>query len=504
MADFNLLTPVELNDLIYTPFQQAIGEQEHRRLQRQYKNYLYYDGYQHRGKSGELVAADELERPAGLDYDPTRYTTNYFKAFIKRKARWQMSGNHSISVTPKRIDSPELTEPSEEQKQEHDRAERFESLLLQLWRENNARNQLLQAARDRLIAGRVAVKMMYNKRTGKLKWVWHPDTETFPIFSDDDFGDLIGCSFVTERTDEEGKVYYRKQTFELVNGECHVSEGDYNTALKLIREITPKSPMGLDFVPVVLIPIEDLVGDSGVNKEVDDIIALTDRLNQLNEDAIDSLKFEMFGLTALINAPAGTANKIQIAPGAVLEITGNNEVTPDIKRVEGNFRWKEAFGSQYDRIKAALHDITSIPAVNPQDLNFGGMNTDALHIVFHDIIADTEEHWHAWERGLTELHEKSIRYLQARQNESNFGYDRETLRLIGDNYEHEIVFALPLPDSRAELVELLTLEMTAGLESQQGALARLGVDNTVAKQSEIQSERTTAQRLTDPYGETDV
>ena len=47
---------------------------------------------------GALVPAKDLPRPFGMDYDPTRYTTNYFKSFIKRKARWQMGGQHGISV----------------------------------------------------------------------------------------------------------------------------------------------------------------------------------------------------------------------------------------------------------------------------------------------------------------------------------------------------------------------------------------------------------------------
>ena len=506
MADYNILTPDDLNELIYTPFQLAIGEQEHLRLQKQYNNYAYYKGLQHRGSSDELVAAEDLARPAGLDYDPTRYTTNYFKSFIKRKARWQMSGAHSVSVMPKQID--DATEaaaldytPSAEQEREYLRAAQFESLLTQLWRENNMSTQLLQAARDRLIAGRVAAKIAYNPRTGKLKWIFHTDVETFPIFSDDDFGDLIACHFITEKTDVEGNVIYRKQTFELRDNQCYISEGEYDEQLNLIRQITPISPMGFDFIPVVFFPVTDLTGEPAINYEIDDIIQLTDRLNQLNEDAIDSLKFEMFGITAVINAPAGTAAQMQVAPGAVVEITNAGDLQADVKRIEGSFRWKEAFTAQYERIKAALHEITSVPAVNPQDLNFGGMNTDALHIVFHDIISETEEHWHSWRAGLTELHEKSIKYLQARTSDAAFSYDKETLTLIGEDYTHDINFALPLPDSRSELIELLTMEMAAGIESQTGALARAGVENTAAKKAEIEAERAASQRASDPYGE---
>lgn len=504
MADFNILTPDNLNDLIYTPFQQALGEAEHQRLQKQHANYLYYAGYQHRGTSNELVKAEDLQRPAGLDYDPTRYATNYFKAFIKRKARWQMGGKHGIDVVAKAIDNaadaakPDYV-PSSEQQAEFNRAEAFEALIHTLWRENRMRERLLQASRDRLIAGRVAAKILFNPRTGKLRWVWVPDTETFPIYSEDDFEDLIACHFVKELVDDNtGEILYQRQTFELIDGECWLSEGVFNSELKRVKVITELASMGLDFIPVVLFPIEELSGEPAVNSEIDDMRSQTDVLNAMNEDAIDSLKFEMFGITAVINAP-GAAEKMEIAPGSVVELNGTGEVTPDLKKVEGGFRWNETFKSQYDRTLGALHMITSIPQMTISELNFGGMNGDALHVMFHDIIQETEEQWLSWEPRLHELHEKSIRYLQARTSTKPFGYDAGTLKLIGDNYEHEIKFALPLPDNRADLVELLTLEMDAGIESQAGALARAGVENTAIKRQEIENERTRARQQNDIY-----
>lgn len=505
MADFNILSPESLDELIFTPFQQALGVTEHQRLQTQYRNYLYYDGYQHKGASDELVRAQDVPRPPGLDYDPTRYVSNYARLLVKKKANWQMNGAQGIDAPARQIDENTHAEgyvPSAEQKAEYARAEALESIITQLRRENNAKSRLIQAARDRLIAGRVAVKILFNPRTGKLKWAWHSDTETFPVFAEDDFGELLAVNFITERKNDEAETIYRKQTFELIDGECWLSEGDYDAELNLIRTITPKASMELPFIPVVLFPIEDLAGEPAMSKEFDDIMALSAILNQMNEDAVDALKFEMFPLTAVINAPAGTAAKMEKAPGALVEITGSGDSTPDIKVVEGGFRYSQAFDSQYDRVKSTMHELTSIPQSAIADLNFGGMNNDAMHIVFHDIIQDTEEHWLAWGPGLVELHEKSVRYLQARQSTAKvFGYDKQALAIIGDNYEHEVKFSLPLPDNRSDLIDLLTLEMTAGLESQSGALSRAGVENTAGKKAEIEAERKKAQIATDPYGE---
>lgn len=508
MVDYNLLNPDDLDSLLFSPFQQALGKETWQRINQQIKNYEYYDGKQHVDpNTGQLVKASELPRPPGIDYDPTRYATNYFKAFIKRKARWQMGGKHGISVTPKQIDDPlEMLkpdyQPSPAQQRENKRAEEYEKLLYQLWRENKMREKLLVAARDRLIAGRVGCKIVFNPNTGKIKWVFRPDYEIFPVYSDDDYDELIAIHFINFVTDEEDRELIRKQTFSMENGECFLEEALYNEDLKIVKTITPKQPMGLDFIPVVLFPVSDLSGETVDYSEIEDMKEQTDVLNRLNEDAIDSLRFEMFPMTAVLNATEGTAANMQIAPGAVVEARGTGDgVEPKIQKIESSFRWKEAFKDQYARIKAALHEITSIPQIVPQDLSFGGLNGEALHVLFHDIIQETEEHWLSWGPRLEELHEKTIRYLQARVDNPAFGYDREVVKLIGNDYDNEIKFVLPLPDNRKELVELLTLETSAGFESIAGAMQRLGVENVNAKKTEIENETRKSRQQRDLYNE---
>lgn len=510
IADYNLLAPEDLDLLLFSPFQIALGKEHRERIARQLEAYDYYNGKQHVDpQTGRLVKAAELERPPGLDYDPTRYATNYFKAIVDRKARWQMGGRHGISVPRRQIDAIEDTlrddyEPSDEQKAEDWRAEQYERLLYRLWDENQMRVQLLQAARDRLIAGRVVCKIVFNQRTGKIRWIFRPDYEYFPIYSDDDFQDLIGAHFIKFRKWEykgEEIDAIHKQTYRLVNDECWYEEGIYNAKdLKKIATITELAPMGLDFIPVQEFRVNGLVGESVGNSEINALREQNDVLNQMNEDAIDSLKFEMFPMTAVINAPEGTAAKIAKAPGAILEARGHDErIQPEIKMIESGFRWKEAFKDQYARVKAAMHEVSGLPQIVPQELNFGGLNGEALQVLFHDIITDTEEHWLSWGYALSELHAKTIRYLQARLNAPVFAYDKEVVRAIGDNYANEMRFVLPLPDNRKELVELLTLETSAGFESQKGALERLGVENVQAKKQEIESERSKRRANADPY-----
>lgn len=522
--DYNIMDAVDMDELLFSAYELSLGEETRERMKSQIENYDYYAGNQHKDELGNLVDSDELKRPSELDYDPTRYSTNYFKAIVDRKARWQMSGDHKIKVPREQIDdlaeksTPDY-EPSDEQKAENERAEAHEDLLKTLWQENKMRARVLQVARDRLIADRVPCKIVYNPSTGKLKWVWRPDYEFIPLFSDDDFEELVGGYFIRSRVEEvngEEVDAIKVQAYAMYEGEAYLHEAIYEAdTLDVIERIKPGKddgvqpvtigdkqyvPLGLDFLPIVLFSIDELVASDLGEGEISELRTQNDILNQMNEDAIDSIKFEMFSMTALINAPAGTAEELDIAPGAVLEARGTTDSQiPDIKKIESGFRWKEAFKDQYMRVKGAMHEISGLPQIVPQELNFGGLNTDALQILFHDIISDTEEHWLSWGYAFEELHEKSVKYLQARTDDAKFSYDKEVVRSI-ENYDSEMNFILPLPDNRDDLVQLLTSEVTNDFESIAGAMERLSVDNVPAKMREIENEKLRQMMMDDPYG----
>ena len=498
-ADYNLMSPDDMNALIFNRYRDALGKETVERIQTQLENYDYYEGKQHRDDFGALVYAKDLPRPPGVDYDPTRYRTNYFKAIVDRKARWQMGGKHGISVPRRQIDGTDEVmadgyTPSEAQRKENERADNFERLLYTLWDDNRMRARLAQAARDRLIADRVVCKIIYNDKTGKLRWIFRPDNEYIPVYTDDDFEELESAHFVkgvTVAVAGEDVPAIRKQSYTLENGKAFVEEAVYReNDLELLYTIQEKTPLGLDFIPVQEFPVNELLSETIGESEISDLREQNDVLNQMNEDAIDSLKFEMFEITAITNAVPGAADNFIVAPGSVVEIQSQGDTkAADIKKVVGSFGWKEAFKDQYMRVKGAMHEISGLPQIVPQELNFGGLNGEALQVLFHDIITDTEEHWLSWGYNLSELHEKSIRYLQARVDRPRFAYVKMDVLNIGDDYTNEMRFVLPLPDNRKELVELLDYEVASGFESTKGAMERLGVENIQAKAQEIESER---------------
>src|SRR5699024_8674369 len=218
---------------------------------------------------------------------------------VDRKARWQMSGKHGIAVPRKQIDAMEDVwqdgyEPSEAQRKENERADNYERLLYQRWDDNRMHARLVQAARDRLIADRVVCIIVFNQRTGKLRWIFRPDNEYIPVHSDDLYEHISGAHFVKgvvfEREDGEESPAIQKQSFSLdENGMAYVEEAIYRESdLELLRTLQEKTALGLDFIPVQEFPVNELLSETLGDSEISALREQNDVINQMKKNAINT------------------------------------------------------------------------------------------------------------------------------------------------------------------------------------------------------------------------
>lgn len=495
--NYKVVTPHVIDSMLGTNDTIGYSRQTEIHMSKILANYDYYNGKQDVDETGQYIYPTDSIDANGLDYKPTKYWTNYFKAFIKRKSRWQMAGDHGIDVEP-------ISDKESDVKQ----AQATEDLLRKIWDDNKMDSKKMQIARDRLIAGSIAAKLSFNQRTGKLHWIWHKATEVFPIYSQDGFEDLIGCDIIVARASlkDPEKTEYVRQTFRLNDEytDCWFTEKVYNEQLEVIEVIADKTFLGFGFVPIVLFNVDALQTETTHFDDLEDMKVLTRILNDMMEDANDSLKFEMFSMTVVKNADLAKDTDLKIAPGALLKInaSANSSHPADVESVENGFKWKEAYKDQYNRIKSALHELSGLPMIVPQELNFGGMNDRALQVLYQDIIQETKEHWLNWDEDLAELFTKSLMYLQARTNRGKFAYDTSVVKAVNtDELNVNMKFILPLPDDRENLVDLVTKEVDAGLESRKNAMKRLGVKDPELKEEEIYEELMERSVANDPYAE---
>jgi hypothetical protein len=487
------------------PDHEWIGAEEMERIAHVLKLYERYEGTQ---------VWKNYKKPAGLDYDPTLLTINFDRLLVDTMAAWEFEMAPKWDVEPDVIDDPidmvsEGYTPSTKQDAENRKAAAKEQLINWVHRDNKTHEKLLEAAKDRKIAGTVWAKIFYDKRLGKIRLAFRPDFEVISKYNYDD-EELLEEVHFYRYLDTDGKLFW-KQSFTLEwiaekgDYDCMLHEATYeideNNDVWLKDSKIEKSSMGINFIPVVEIPNERVTGMDRGYSEIDKISGMTDEINKKLSDYSDAIRFEMFAITLLMNVDNDKG--LQVAPGAMWNLQGAGGLLegerPDAKKLESNFKFKEAVESYLDRLYANLHKIAEVPSVNTSEMNVGGINDVAIKLLFSSIISKTQRSWIVWKSRLQLINEYILRYMIARKDDLKFKYDTELIDLIDDNFDNTVHFRLPLPEDQVALIERLTSEMASDLESIKGALARKGVENPEAKLMEILAERRLIKSEQDPY-----
>jgi hypothetical protein len=498
-----------INSLIFSADQQALGQNEVERIQKEIALYKRYDG--------ETNVWSDYTKPADLDYEPTKLTIGYQRKLIDTIAAWQFEKEPKVNVPPDVIDDPALMvtpgyAPSTAQQAENSRAKAKERLLTWAWDDNRMHEKLLKAAKDRSISQTgVYTRLHYDKRRGDIRVFFHPSIEVIAVHDPWDIDKLDEVHFIAYLDEDLTKLW--KLSYYLVwKGDedtgaydCEIEEAVYDEGLTVTEQRVKRQSMGLDFIPVVHIPTDGLTGQIRGYSDLERMNDIADEIDRKLSDYSDALRFEMFAITLLMNVEEDPANPLKTAPSAKWNLgsAGSEEGQPDAKRLESGFKFKDAIESYLDRMYEALHEISEVPVVNTAEMRTGGINDMALKLLFAAIISKTQRSWITWQSRLQTLNEYILRYMKARQEHPRFKYDRELMAQLDGYYYSEIIFGLPLPQDQSALVTQLGEEIAIQIESIKGAITRSGKENAEAKLMEILAERNLMRQSQDPYAGAD-
>lgn len=504
MIDRNLMNPF----VFQSPAELMIGSAEFQRIADEIKLYKRYEG--------SLNVWSDYVKPSELDYTPTNLSMNYPRKLVDTIAAWQFEKEPKVTVPPDVLDDPSIMmspsySPSAEQKAENSRAKAKERLLQWVWDDNRMHEKLLAAAKDRAISKTgVYARLHYDKRRGEIRILWHPSYEVIPVYNEWDTDQLDEVHFTAFLDEDSTKLW--KLSYYLVwkGGEddgyydCEIEETVSDENAFVAEQRVERTSMGMDFIPVVHIPTEKLSGDLHGFSELGKMTEVADEIDRKLSDYSDALRFEMFAITLLTDVEEDPKNPLKVSPSAKWNLgdSDKDSGTPEAKKLESGFKFKEAIEGYLDRMYEALHEISEVPIVNTADMKTGGINDMALKLLFSSIISKTQRSWIIWQSRLQTLNEYILRYMKARQDHPRFKYDTEWLAQVDEYYYSKIVFGLPLPQDQAALVTQLGEEVSSQIESIKGAITRSGKENAEAKLMEIIAERNLMRQTQDPYAET--
>jgi hypothetical protein len=331
--------------------------------------------------------------------------------------------------------------------------------------------KLLEAGKDYYVGGTVALKMRYLPNKG-IRLNFCPAQEIFPVPNDtdpDSFDAVHFCSFF----DNDKTIW--KQSWEMIDGKCYLSEGHYNLNMVLQKSVYNREDTKLDFIPVLIFPRDCLSGDLYGTSYLKDLIPLFDQYNRSMSDAADSLRFNLFAINVLLNAAPDAEKELRISPGEVWNIGGDGV---DVKKLESSFQYSAALADFLTRLENLMHLLADVPDITPDRIKgFGLVSGVALKLLYSDLVSATQQDWRVWKSRLVKSNEYALRMINA------FG-----LASVSD-YNTRIIPHLPLPENEAEKVSVEAQKLATSLQSVHGAMQELGVKNPEVLIAQIITER---------------
>jgi len=418
--------------------------------------------------------------PHSLGYKPTIMPVNLARWFVKKRTGWMFEVAPDIECPAPQMDATDAMAttgytPSPAQLAANQAASDREQTLYGAWTDNRFEEKLLEAGRDYFVGGTVALKLRYLPGVG-VRLNFCPTQEVFPVPNMDDpdvFDAVHFCSFL----DNDKTIW--KQSWEMVDGRCLLTEGYYDLNLNPLKMKYGAEDTLLDFIPVLVFPRECMTGDTYGTSYLKDLMPLFDQYSRVMSDAADSLRFNLFAVTVLLNAAPDAQDQLKVSPGEVWNIGGDSV---DVRKLESSFNYSKALDDFLTRLENLMHMLGEVPDITPDRIKgFGLVSGVALKLLYSDLVSATQQDWRVWKSRLVKANEYILRMVET--------FELDGSASVGGNYANRIIPHLPLPENEAEKVSIEAQKMATSLQSVKGALQELGDKFPAKTIAEIITER---------------
>jgi hypothetical protein len=415
-------------------------------------------------------------------YRPTQITINYIRKIIDKLSSFQFE-------TPVDISAEDLSTEDEKG------ADDIEAYLYEWHKRNSMDLKNLQASKEHNISGGVAYKLLPDDELAEARCYIRERIECWPVTEFDDYEKINKVHFAAFV--DENTIW--KQTFSLENGKCYIEEAYYGNNLQVQEQIIEYSPLKangviLDFMPVYIVPNLPTLGEIWGLSEIHDLISLQDEINRKYSDLADSLRFEMFAITILLNVASFSDNdEVKTKPGAIWQLMGGTaDKPPVVEKLESRFQYIESLRYHLESMKSLLFELSDcIQLEGKQIESVGNLSGVALRMLFANMISKINQKNTIWTPALERM------YMDAAKIKSYY----DSSFKIPEELNISIIPHVPVPLNKKEEVDIIVQKLGFNLISIRAAMDELGVQNPEALINEILDERKQFDEAMSLYGD---
>ncbi len=452
----------------------------------------YADFYD--GDSFKYIEEEFPEYRTKKDYTPAKMTINLSRYIVNKQASWQFEIPVDYNCVSKTEEEVKKSKKAKKEEIGLMRSDEIEEEIYNIHKFNLLDAKYLQAAEECNKSGGVVFKLKYDSENKMVKVLPRNRIECFPVYDFDDYENLIKVHFVAFW--DEDTIW--KQTYELVktpDGKkiCYIEEATYSIKLNLQvkQQILEYQPLGfngkwLDFIPVYIIPNLPQIGEVWGTSEEKDLIPLFTEVDKKYSDLSDSLKFEMFAITILLNAkpPLDEDGKPNLKghAGAVWNLGSlsvTDTVRPDVFKLQSTFNYIDTLKYHIDSLMSLIYELAEMVVLSVDKIEgMSNLSGVALKLLFASILSKTRRKNTIWCAKLRDMWFGVLKMKAVYE-----GYD------IPDDLDIEIITHNPLPQNELENVQIHVAKIEAGLEAITTAMNDLQIENPEEEIAKIIAEK---------------
>lgn len=397
-------------------------------------------------KAYELYAKGAEFTPEGTNGDYIPMGVNFKKArnIINQEARFIFSQPMDILINKNKGFT------DEEEKQNAI----VNDFIKKVLSDNQFNNKLLKAAKDCFIGKRVCIVLNFNVESG-IRINFLNSLEFYYEMVDDELTKLIAFFVEVESANLSEKII-RKKSYELVNGNCVITETLYDGAGTILEEpqiIQTK----LDVIPAWVILNDGLTNDK---KGESDILQLLDEesaYNKMFNSDMDSERKNMNPIKYTIDASSESTESLPTGAGAYWDLqsdeNGVESKKASVGQLESNMSYSQALSSTLQRVEDNMYSQMSVPNMTSEKLQ--GMITSGKTIkaLYYPLQIRSDEKMQTWYASINKLieliYKGAILYPETYRKHTN-----EQLPLIDIVVSLEANYAIPSDEEEEKAIDL--------------------------------------------------
>lgn len=380
-----------------------LSNEEKKERKKALKDFLFYSGecknMEEALIDNELLGQSWLALD-DLDYEPSQVIDNKIKPLIHKQARFMFGRSPDILFKP--FD-----------KKDKERCEDLRRYIDSILGASKFWSNTMKTFRVASVTKRVMLRLEANP--GQPVRIYYHDINDFNYEVDpNDVNKLKSVVLIrqdssTSNLEHDKQIWYRYTYFLKENEEDNKNSCFLKKETFIANNLgTPidieEMDTGIDKIPCWIIVNEQSIVNPYGSSDIRDLKPLQESYNKRLSDLNDSLRFSMFGQTAIIDATKDTVNACNIAPNALMALTsiddGEGKKQAQVKRVESNFNNVEGVLKFLDKLEKSMYEKIGVP--HPEQLrNIPSAKT--LKYIYSELEGRCDEKWHDWEPAIRQM-----------------------------------------------------------------------------------------------------